>query len=123
MTVEVVTDQVTGQATNQANDQATDRQATDPQGKRPFYPRLLRLRYLRLQAWQRAVLGEGAIAAALLLVAADVATAWTLLVLPLAVAVVVKLNDVVAGALYRPARPTADSLVTATEQPDLPQPS
>ena len=73
--------------------------------KRPIYPRLLRLRHLHLKAWQRAALGEGAVATALLLVAADVATGWTLLVLPLAVAAVVKANDVVAGVLRHPADP------------------
>ena len=77
----------------------TNERSTDRPAKRPVYPRVLRLRHLHLSAWQRAVLGEGAIAAALLLVAADVATAWTLLVLPLAVAAVVKVNDLVAGAL------------------------
>ena len=67
--------------------------------KRPLYPRLLRLRHLTLSAWQRALLGEGAVAFVLLLVAADLATAWTLLVLPAAVAGVVKANDLLAGAL------------------------
>lgn len=85
--------------------------------KRPVYPRLLRLRHLRLSGWQRAVLGEGAVAAALLLVAADVATGWTLLVLPLAVAAVVKVNDVVAGVLRGPAGP-----VTPADQHDGPPP-
>ncbi len=63
----------------------------------PFYPRLLRLRHVHPNAWQRAALGEGALAAAAVLVLADVATAWTLLALPVAVAVVVKAHDVVAG--------------------------
>ena len=67
--------------------------------KRPLYPRLLHLQHIHPNAWQRAVLGEGALAFAALLVLADLATAWTLLVLPLAVAAVVKAHDLLAGAL------------------------
>lgn len=67
--------------------------------RRPLYPRLLRLRHVHPTAWQRALLGEGALALAVLLVLADLATAWTLLVLPLAVAVVVKAHDLLAGRL------------------------
>jgi hypothetical protein len=67
--------------------------------KRPLYPRLLHLQHIHPNAWQRAVLGEGALALAALLVLADLATAWTLLVLPVAVAVVVKAHDLLAGAL------------------------
>ena len=67
--------------------------------KRPLYPRLLHLQHIHPNAWQRAVLGEGALALAALLVLADLATAWTLLVLPLAVALVVKAHDLLAGAL------------------------
>ena len=65
----------------------------------PLYPRLLRLRHVAPNAWQRAVLGEGALAAAVLLVLADLATAWTLVALPLAVAAVVKAHDALAGFL------------------------
>jgi hypothetical protein len=71
-------------------------------GRTPFYPRLLRLRHVHPNAWQRALLGEGALAVAAVLVLADVATAWTLLVLPVAVAVVVKGHDLLAGALGSP---------------------
>lgn len=80
--------------------------------KTPLYPRLLRLRHVHPNAWQRAALGEGAFAAAAVLVLADVASAWTLLVLPLAVAAVVKAHDVLAGLLAsRPAaaRETAET--------------
>lgn len=69
--------------------------------RRPLYPRLLRLRHVHPNAWQRALLGEGALALAGLLVLADVATAWTLVVLPLAVAAVVKAHDLLAGYLDR----------------------
>ena len=74
-------------------------------GKRPLYPRLLRLRHVTPSGWQRAVLGEGAVALAAVLVLADVASAWTLVVLPLGVAALVKAHDLLAGLLA--ARPPA----------------
>jgi hypothetical protein len=70
--------------------------------KKPLYSRLLRLRNVHPNGWQRAVLGEGVLALAVVLVLADVASAWTLLVLPVAVAVVVKAHDVLAGLLAAP---------------------
>ena len=73
-------------------------QATPPH-KRPLYPRLLHLQHIHPNAWQRAVLGEGAVGLAGLLVLADLATAWTLVVLPVAVAAVVKGHDLLAGLL------------------------
>ena len=75
--------------------------AAAARGPRPIYPRLLRLRHVHPNAWQRAVLGEGALTTAALLVLADLATAWTLLVLPVAVAVVVKAHDALEGKLAR----------------------
>ena len=69
--------------------------------RRPLYWRLLALRHVRPNAWQRAALAEGTIGLAAVLVLADVATAWTLLVLPLAVAVLVKAHDLLAGVLDR----------------------
>ena len=74
----------------------------DEPARTPLYWRLLRLRHLRPNGWQRALLVEGVFAVAALLTLADVATAWTLIVLPVAVAAVVKLNDVVAGLLATP---------------------
>jgi hypothetical protein len=68
----------------------------------PLYWRLLRLRHVRPNGWQRALLVEGVVSVAVVLTLADVATAWTLLVLPLAAAFVVKAHDVLAG-LLRPA--------------------
>ena len=72
--------------------------------KKPLYSRLLRLSHISPNIWQRALLGEGALAVGIVLVLADLATAWTILVLPLAVAVVVKAHDLLAGVLQRPAR-------------------
>ena len=71
-------------------------------GRAPLYPRLLRLRHVHPNGWQRALLGEGAVAVAGVLVLADLATAWTLLVLPVAVAAVVKSHDLLAAVLAGP---------------------
>jgi hypothetical protein len=68
-------------------------------GKAPLYPTLLRLRNVHPNAWQRAVLGEGMALLGALLAMADLASAWAVVVLPVAVAVVVKAHDVLAGFL------------------------
>ena len=72
--------------------------------KKPLYPQLLQLRNVHPNAWQRAVLGEGMIVVGGLLALADVASAWSMLVLPVAVGAVVKAHDVLAGHLARPER-------------------
>lgn len=69
--------------------------------KQPLYPQLLRLRNVHPNAWQRAVLGEGMALVGALLALADVASAWSILVLPVAVGAVVKAHDVLAGHLTR----------------------
>jgi hypothetical protein len=65
----------------------------------PLYWRLLRLRYVRPNGWLRALFFEGAVAVAVVLVLAEAASVWTIVVLPMVVAVIVKANDVVAGNL------------------------
>lgn len=77
---------------------------TDQQKRPPLYWRLLRLRTLRPSGWQRALFADLPFVAAVVLVLSDVATAWTLLVLPLAVALVVKGHDLLAGIISRPGR-------------------
>ncbi len=67
----------------------------------PLYWRLLRLRYTRPNGWLRALFFEGAVAIAVVLVLAEAASVWTIVVLPFVVAVVVKANDVLAGSLTR----------------------
>jgi len=67
--------------------------------KAPLYPRLLRLKHVHPNAWQRAVLGEGMILTGGLLALADLASAWSIVVLPVAVGLVVKAHDVLAGRL------------------------
>ncbi len=68
----------------------------------PLYPRLLHLQHVHPNSWQRAVLGEGMVAIGGLLAMADLASAWSMLVLPVAVAGVVKAHDLLAGRLARP---------------------
>jgi hypothetical protein len=82
---------------------------TDEQPRRALYPRLLGLRHVRLRGWQRALFGEGTLVVAVLLVLADLASAWTLVALPLAVALVVKAHDVLAAMLTRRGRPPPDT--------------
>jgi len=67
--------------------------------KTPLYPRLLRLKHVHPNAWERAVLGEGMAVLGALLAMADVASAWSVVALPAGVAVVVKAHDVLAGRL------------------------
>ena len=75
--------------------------ASGKPAKKPLYPRLLRLRHIQPNAWQRAALGEGAVGAGVLLAMADLATAWSIVALPVAVAVVVKAHDALQGLLDR----------------------
>ena len=72
--------------------------STSP-AKPPMYWRLLRLRNVHPNGWQRAIFVEGVLGLSLVLVLADVASAWTLLILPLASALMVKAHDIVAGLL------------------------
>lgn len=69
----------------------------------PLYPRMLRLRHVHPNAWQRALLVEGMMIAGALVALADKATSWAPLILPVAAAGVVKFHDVLAGLL--PPRP------------------
>lgn len=69
----------------------------------PLYPRLLGLRHIQPNAWQRACLVEGMAALGGLAALADKASAWAPLALPIAAAVVVKFHDVLVGLL--PPRP------------------
>ncbi|HVT21938.1 MAG TPA: hypothetical protein VHE57_11180 [Mycobacteriales bacterium] len=67
----------------------------------PLYWRVLRLRHTRPNGWLRALYFEGSVALAVVLVLAEAASVWTIVVLPFVVAVVVKANDVLAGSLRR----------------------
>jgi hypothetical protein len=72
----------------------------------PLYPRLLQLRHVHPNAWQRAALGEGMAGLGVLLSLADLASAWSIVVLPVAVALVVKAHDLVTGLLKSEKAPT-----------------
>lgn len=71
----------------------------------PLYWRFLRLRHVRPNGWQRAALVEGVLATSVVLTLADVASAWTLVVLPLASVAVVKAHDLLAGSLTNRTQP------------------
>ena len=85
---------------------------------RPLYVRLLGLRHVRPSGWQRAALGEGSVIVAGLVVLADLASAWLLVALPLAVAAVVKGHDLLAGGLPPVGR--TDGHRTDGHRPDRP---
>jgi hypothetical protein len=86
---------------------------------RPLYVRVLRLRHVTPSGFLCFVFLEGAIALGILLALAELVSWWGVLVLPATVALMVKLNDVIAGALSHPAPapasfPRGQSLRTAT---------
>src|SRR3954467_11791808 len=74
----------------------------------PLYWRMLRLHHVRPNGWQRAVLVEGVTAVAVPPGRAAGGSAWTLVVLPGAAALLVKGHDVVAGWL--PSRRLVETL-------------
>jgi hypothetical protein len=65
----------------------------------PLYPRLLRLRHVHPNGWQRALLVEGVMSVGALAALADWAPAWTPLAMLVAAAVVVKFHDLLTGVL------------------------
>ncbi|WP_290869878.1 hypothetical protein [Hamadaea sp.] len=64
---------------------------------RPFYARVLGLHYIRPSGLLCFFFFEGAIALATLLALAELVTWWAVVVLPGAIAVMVKINDLIAG--------------------------
>ncbi|WP_341717194.1 hypothetical protein QQG74_25250 [Micromonospora sp. FIMYZ51] len=75
----------------------------DEERYRPLYARVLGLRFVNPGGVLCFVFFEGTIALASLLVLAELVRWWAVLVLPAAVAVMVKLNDLVAAAVVRSA--------------------
>jgi hypothetical protein len=69
---------------------------------RPFYFRMLRVRHLNAGPLVAIALFEGSVALGLLLALADLVSGWGIIAIPVAVALVVKLNDAIAGAFIRP---------------------
>jgi hypothetical protein len=79
---------------------------------RPVYARALGLKHVNPSGLLCFLFFEGTIALAVLLALAELVSWWGLLVLPASVAVMVKINDVVAGAGGRATTP-APSVVRA----------
>ncbi|MER7460193.1 hypothetical protein [Micromonospora sp. NPDC126480] len=77
--------------------------AADEERYRPLYARVLGLRFVNPGGVLCFVFFEGAIALAALLALAELVTWWAVLVLPATVAVMVKLNDLVAARVVRSA--------------------
>jgi hypothetical protein len=81
---------------------------------RPLYARVLRLRWVTPSGFLCFIFLEGAVSLGVLLALAELVSWWGVLVLPAAVAGMVKLNDVVAGALTpRPVAPPVAASVQA----------
>ncbi|WNM37157.1 hypothetical protein RMN56_18425 [Micromonospora halotolerans] len=75
----------------------------DEERYRPLYARVLGLRFVNPGGVLCFLFFEGAVALAVLLALAELVTWWAVLVLPAAVAVMVKLNDMVAEVVIRSA--------------------
>jgi hypothetical protein len=84
---------------------------------RPLYARMLRLRFVAPGGLLCFVFLEGAIALGLLLALAELVSWWGVLVLPLTVALMVKLNDVIAGSLARVATPARPAGMPGASRP------
>jgi hypothetical protein len=67
-----------------------------------LYVRVLRLHTVVPTGWRRGLVAEGSVALGLFIALADLASAWVVLALPVAAALAVKYNDVVAGLLAAP---------------------
>jgi hypothetical protein len=83
--------------------------------KRPLYARLLQLRYLHPGGLLCFLFFEGMLAIAVLLALAELTPWWVVIILPGAVALMVKVNDVVAGLGVQPAH--SRSTRKATQRP------
>ena len=94
-----------------------------PQEHRPLYARMLRLRHLAPSGLLCFVFLEGAIALGVLLALAELVSWWGVIVLPVTVALMVKLNDAIAGSLTHPPAPAAPWSATVLAPPSQPPPS
>jgi hypothetical protein len=95
-------------------------EAARPGRRAPLYARVLRLRRLRPGPVLCFVFLEGSVAFAVLLALAGLASWWTVLALPVAVAVMVKVNDLVAAATSRAPKQTAPKTAPKKEPPAKP---
>jgi hypothetical protein len=91
---------------------------------RPLYARVLRLRHLKPSSTLCFVFLEGSIALGIVLALAELVDPWGVIVLPLSVAAMVKINDTVAGAVVKSAGKAADPgrrpVVPARRRPPTP---
>jgi hypothetical protein len=88
------------------------------QTHQPLYARMLRLRHLAPSGLLCFVFLEGAVVLGILLALAELVSWWGVVVLPITVALMVKFNDLVAGAIApRPAAPGTTSARTAVLRP------
>lgn len=81
---------------------------------RPLYARALRLKHLTPNGFLCFAYLEGSIALGILLALAELVSWWGVLVLPATVAIMVKLNDAVAGAVSRTAVPAGRLMSSAS---------
>jgi hypothetical protein len=72
--------------------------------KKPVYHRLLRLRFYRPGPVMTFALFEGSLIVPALLAFAELLSWWSVLAVPVAVAALVKFNDLVLGLPSRPVR-------------------
>jgi hypothetical protein len=70
--------------------------------QRPLYARVLGLQYLTPSGFLCFVFLEGTVALGVLLALAELVSWWGVVVLPVTVALMVKLNDVIAGTVIHP---------------------
>jgi predicted secreted protein len=75
---------------------------------RPLYARVLGLRHLHPGGMLCFAYLEGTVALSLLLALAELVSWWVVLILPVSVALMVKVNDLVAGAVARSAARTPE---------------
>jgi hypothetical protein len=80
----------------------------EPVAPRSLYLAALRVHHVRPGILARVLLVEGVLAAAIILVLADLASPWLIAVLPVVVAALVKLHDLVEEGVER-SRPTHNS--------------
>jgi hypothetical protein len=93
----------------------------DQVSQQPLYARMLGLQYLAPSGFLCFVFLEGAFALGILLALAELVSWWGVIVLPVMVAVMVKLNDVVAGMLARPAPAAVAPVRRAPVRPATPR--
>lgn len=99
-----------------AGDGRSSRAGHDEVSKPPLYARALRLKYIRPGPWWCFLFFEGSLVLAGVLVLTDWVSPWGLLVVPVGVAIAVKLNDVVTGALPSPGAGAAQARTTTAAE-------